>query len=193
MFLEARTQALSQNNIQSGFAAAGLVPLTPEMVLSQLPAMPETPPEATPQSSQQSLTTPLNVVQLQRRATTIKRLLKQRSASPPTPTDMALNKLVKGCEMAMQSAVLLTSENQKLRAANQREAKRKGSSKKQLSKGGTLTRAEAEELLAEPEAGPSVVETSTRLEAPQTVQASYPKCMKCYSENHITRMCKQPQ
>jgi len=193
MFLEARTRALSQNNIQSGFAAAGLVPLKPEVVLSQLPARPETPPEVTPPSSQQSLITPQNVLQLQRQATTIKRLIQRRSNSPPTPTDVALNKLVKGCEMAMQSAVLLASENQRLRAANQRQAKKRRNTKKQLTRGGTLTRLEAEELLAEPEASPVVAETSTRLEAPATAQARYPKCMKCYSENHVTRMCKQPQ
>jgi hypothetical protein len=191
MFTEARTRALSENNIQSGFAAAGLVPLTPEEVLSRLPAMPETPLEATPQSSQQSLITPQNVMQLQRQATTIKRLIKRRSKSPPTPTDVALNKLVKGCALAMQSAALLASENEKLRAANQRQAKKRHTSRTQLSRGGTLTRAEAEELIRQPEAAPGVVETSTRLEAPQTVQARLPKCMKCYSENHTTRSCSR--
>ena len=110
-------------------------------------------------------------MQLQRQATTIKNLIKRRSKSPPTPTGVALNKLVKGCELAMQSAVLLASENEKLRAANKRQAKKKRSSRNQLTRGGTLTRLEVEEMMRQPETVPEVVETRTRLEAPQALQA----------------------
>lgn len=47
----------------------------------------------------------------------------------------------------MHSAVLLASENEKLRAANERQEKRREASRIQLTRGGTLTAAEAQELL----------------------------------------------
>jgi hypothetical protein len=50
----------------------------------------------------------------------IKGYLKRRSNSPPSPTDAALDQLVKGCQIAMNGAVLLIDENEKLRVANER-------------------------------------------------------------------------
>jgi hypothetical protein len=50
----------------------------------------------------------------------LKRYLRRRIYSLPSPTGQALGQLVKGCEMAMLSAVLLASENEKLRIENQR-------------------------------------------------------------------------
>ena len=55
----------------------------------------------------------------------LKRYLKQRIYSLPSPIEQALSQLVKGCEMAILSAVLLTSENKKLRIENQRQKKKR--------------------------------------------------------------------
>jgi hypothetical protein len=38
---------------------------------------------------------------------------------------MALNQLVKGCQMAMQGAALLAADNERLRAANERQKRKK--------------------------------------------------------------------
>ena len=46
VFMQARIQAFSDQNIRSGFAAAGLVPLDPDQVLSTLQIRLNTPPEA---------------------------------------------------------------------------------------------------------------------------------------------------
>ena len=45
----------------------------------------------------------------------LKRYLRHRTHSLPSPIEQALGQLVKGCKMAMLSAVLLISENEKLR------------------------------------------------------------------------------
>ena len=53
--------------------------------------------------------TPHDTVQLELQAEAIK-----DSAALPTPTNQALGQLVKGCQLAMNSAVLLAEENRKL-------------------------------------------------------------------------------
>jgi hypothetical protein len=74
----------------------------------------------------------------------LRRYLKQRMHSPPSPIEQALTQLVKGCEMAMSSAVLLASKNKKLYAENQRQ-KRKRATRRTYIAGGAegLSRAQA--------------------------------------------------
>jgi hypothetical protein len=43
--------------------------------------------------------------------------------SPPTLTDQALNQLVKGCEIAMNSAIFLAHEKSQLHAANEKQSR----------------------------------------------------------------------
>jgi cell shape-determining protein MreC len=40
-------------------------------------------------------------------------------------TNRALNQLVKGCQIAMQSAALLAAENRELRAANKKQKRKR--------------------------------------------------------------------
>jgi hypothetical protein len=146
-FKTARNEALSESNIKSAFAAAGLVPFDPSQVLSTI-SCPQTPTRhtATVQERWQP-ETPHNLAQLEQQAATIKDYLKRRSKSPPTPTDQALNQLVKGCQIAMQGAVLLAAENEQLRAANERQTQKKQSKKRYISKATAITAAEAVSLM----------------------------------------------
>ena len=48
----------------------------------------------------------------------LKRYLKRRIYSLPSPIEQALGQLVKGCKMAILSAILLVSENKKLYIEN---------------------------------------------------------------------------
>jgi hypothetical protein len=59
-------------------------------------------------------------------------MLKQYTHSPPTPTKQALNQLVKGCQLAIHSAVILAQENQDLQAAIKKQVKNSKRSKKQI-------------------------------------------------------------
>ena len=72
----------------------------------------------------------------------LKRYLKQRTYSPPSPTEQALGQLVKGCEMAMLSAVLLVSENKKLYMENQRQKRKKAKKRTYIARGGVISGAE---------------------------------------------------
>jgi hypothetical protein len=95
-YLIARTHTASIANIQSGFAATGLVPHDPERVLSKLHTQLKTP---TPPSSSNAqapqpwqFKTPHDTVQLELQAEAIK-----GCTALPTPTNRALGQLVKGC------------------------------------------------------------------------------------------------
>ncbi len=146
-FKIAHNKALTQNNIASGFRATGLVPFEPEEVLATIhrPLTPPEPPTATQEQWQSE--TPRNLAQLEHQFALIKGLIRKRSKSPPSPTDRALNQLIKGCQMAMSSAVLLTSDNERLRTANERLTRTRQKKRRYISRNITLTVAEASELI----------------------------------------------
>jgi hypothetical protein len=152
---QVRSKAFKPSNIQSGFIATGLVPYNPQRVLSNLQVQFETPtPPGTNHSMLNSMSnsnwvpeTPQNIIGLQKQSDTIKAMLKRRTHSPPTPTKQALDQLVRGCQLAMHSAVILARENQELRMANEKQVKISKRSKKQIPHQGSLTIEEGAQLL----------------------------------------------
>ena len=120
-FMQARIEALSEPNIRSGFAAAGLVPLDPDRVVSTLSIRPNTPPEAVLLQEQLQLETPHNQAQLERQIKLIKDYLRHQSKSPPSLAYTAIDQVVKGYEMSMHGTALLTSKYEKLRVVNGRQ------------------------------------------------------------------------
>jgi hypothetical protein len=83
--------------------------------------------------------TPHDIAQLELQAQKIKGYLSRRTQSPPSPIDHALNQLVKGCQMAMYSAVLLADENRRLRTENKRQKIKKTKRRSYIAQGGVLT------------------------------------------------------
>lgn len=67
-------------------------------------------------------------------------LLQRQSQSP---TSQAISQLVKGCQLAMQSATILTQENAKLRASNQRQQHKHQRRRQYIARGGALQVEEA--------------------------------------------------
>ena len=124
-YLIARTESVSIANIHSGFVGTGLVPYDPERVLSKLHTQLKT---LTPPSSSHAHTaqvpepwqfqTPHDTAQLELQAKAIKDDI-QRAL--PTLTNQALSQIVKGCQLAMNNAVLLAEENRQLLRENERQ------------------------------------------------------------------------
>src|SRR5436305_13455632 len=148
-FLEAyhiaRTETMNPTNIHSSFAATGLVPYDPERVLSKPNTQlltPTPPPLPLPLPALDQgpwiSETPHNTAQLELQSKAIKDYIKRRTRSPPSPTDLALNQLVKGCQMAMNSVVLLAKENRQLRIENQRQKKKRAKNRSYIAIGGVL-------------------------------------------------------
>ena len=78
LYRQARQAALHQNNIQAGFAAAGLVPYDPDRVLSLLHTRYQTPsPQRRPPSNASwAAETPHNIAELQQQTALIRGYLK---------------------------------------------------------------------------------------------------------------------
>jgi hypothetical protein len=192
LYQQARTEALHERNVRSSFAATGLVPYEPDRVLSLLLTQLQTPspPKQPPQTQAWVSETPQNITQLQQQTDLLKQYLKRRTQSPPSPTDQALNQLVKGCQLVMHSAVLLTSENKRLQAENQRQIRKRAQKKSYLAKGGILTGAEAQSLIEQEQFSRTEAEVRDRGEVRQRAP---PKCSLCQSLEHNARKCPKRQ
>jgi hypothetical protein len=106
IYQKVRPTVLSESNIKAGFQATGLVPYCPERVLSCLTVVRTPSPPGTTAAVGESWTaeTPRTTEQLQQQARLVKDLLRRQSQSP---TSQAISQLVKGCQLAMQSATVL--------------------------------------------------------------------------------------
>lgn len=111
--------------IQNSSAAAGLVPPQPERVLSQLNICLKTPTPLPSRSTISAPKTPYNLKQLDKKASTIKQLLRYRTQSPPSPIKTALNQLANGLEKALNGAAILAKENQDLHAVNEKKLQKR--------------------------------------------------------------------
>jgi len=58
--------------------------------------------------------TPYNLRELDLQTKAIQGLIRYCIQTPPSSTIQAINQLVKGCQIAIQSAIILTAENKKL-------------------------------------------------------------------------------
>jgi hypothetical protein len=191
----ARIEAFSVSNIHSGFAATGVVPFDPERVLSMFsrPITPPFVPTAHPQ--RYSPQTPHNLAELQQHVGAIQELLRRLSRSPPTPTNRAIQQLVKGCERSMQGAVLLIADNQRLRAANERQTKKRLIKRRHISKATSLTIAQASILIQQspnPINTPAIVveaEASISRETPTLAATPQITCYICRGYDHEAREC----
>jgi hypothetical protein len=192
IYQDARAEALHQNNVRSGFAATGLVPYEPDRVLSLLHVQYHTPSPQLRPHTQPAWTaeTPHDIVELEHQTKLIKQHLRCRTQSPPSPTEQALNQLVKGCQMAMHNAVLLASQNKKLFTENQRQKRKRAQRRSYIAREGVLTGGEAQNLIEIGNNGGTAAveeaESGVRQRAP-------PKCSVCSSLAHNARTCPERQ
>ena len=189
---QAHTEAFKTENIKNSFAASGLVPFNPETVLGRLNIQLETDTPPGSQSTNSAPKTPHNLRQLEKQASTIKKLLRQRTQSPPSPTKSALNQLVKGCEMAMNSAIILTKENRDLRAAHEKQARKKKRSKRQITHTGSLSIQEGIELMQQRngvQEAQDTIQTETTPSTSQPHVRAPPRCSDCNVLGHKRTHC----
>lgn len=191
-YLQAHTEVFRPDTIKNGFAATGLIPFNPERVLGQLNIQLKTPTPPGSRSTDSAPKTPYNLNQLQKQASTIKKLLRHRTQSPPSPTNTALNQLIKGCEIAMNSAILLAKENQDLRAAHEKQRQKGKRSNRQIAHTEGLSIQEAQELIQhknetqETQGALPVESASSTVQRP--VRAP-PRCSNCHVIGHKRLQC----
>lgn len=191
-YQQARIEALHQNNIRSSFIATGLVPYDPDRVLSLLHAQSHTPsPQLRPQTqSAWTAETPHDLIELENQSKLIKQYLRHRTQSPPSPTEQALDQLVKGCQIAMHNAVLLANQNKKLFTENQRQKQKQAQRRRYIAREGVLTGIKAQNLI---EIGESSRTAAVEEAASRVRQRAPPKCSLCSSLAHNARTCPERQ
>ena len=195
-FLEAypsaRIEAFKSETIKNSFAAAGLIPYNPDRVISKLDIRLRTPTPPSSRGSEWEPKTPSNYVQLQKQASSIKALLKQRSKSPPSPLNSAIDQVLKACQITMQSAALLEKEVSELRAANETKKRKRTRSTRQIASEEGLSVLEASTLAMQPEQA-ILAQVSREARPPpaplQPRTRALPKCGACGIEGHKRNAC----
>jgi DDE superfamily endonuclease/helix-turn-helix, Psq domain/Tc5 transposase DNA-binding domain len=195
-FLEAypfaRDEAYKFDTIKSSFAATGLVPYDPNRVISKLDIQLRTPTPPSSRGSEWEPKTPSNYIQLQKQASSIKALLKQRSKSPPSPLNSAINQVLKACQITMQSTALLEKEVSDLRAANEKKKQKRTRIRRQIPREEGLSVAELQDMV-EPVAIPPIIPPPHRAEQPSLLLQQHkrapPTCSDCHTEGHRRNAC----
>jgi hypothetical protein len=148
IYARIRPTVLTQQNIQASFQATGLIPPCPDRFLSSLTVVRTPSPPATTADNNVAWTgeTPRTVAQLEKQAQYVQDLLRRQSKSP---TNQAIRQLVKGCQLAMNSATILAEENRKLRIANQSQQRKRDRRRQYIACGGALQVQQGRQLVAE--------------------------------------------
>jgi hypothetical protein len=191
MYADIRDKAYTIQNIKSGFLSTGISPFDRERVLSKLDIQlrTPTPPSTSHSSANWSPKTPNNIKNLIRQTNTINRLINQRLDHPNSPTKRALDQLIKGCSLAMNSATILAQENQELRAANHHQKQKRTTRGRPIDRQGILTVSEGREIAAAALTAQEALQlpnpevaSGARRRAPRT-------CSNCKQIGHVRTYC----
>jgi hypothetical protein len=184
-------RSFSKNNIQSSFRATGLVPLDPEVVISRLEVKPHTPTTPPPGSTAWQPKTPSNALELEAQTTLIlKRIRAHKSSSPESIIEMVLQ-VKKGSAIKVHTNTLLEARIAALEQANNAATERKKRKKKRLQKGGTLSQAEAEDLITQRETKATAAEERRKERLQDSSSRGVRRCRSCGEVGHNKRTCKQ--
>jgi hypothetical protein len=179
----------SSSNIKAGFRAAGLVPDNPGAVLLKLDVKPRTPTPPLPGTSWQPKT-PSNALEIGAQSTLLSNRIRTHGSSSPASMIEMVRQFQKGAEMMVHSQTLLAARIANLEAANNAASARKSHKKKRIQEGGTLSQAEAEEIINQREVAEQVVEerrAERRLAG--VTRRSTPRCKGCGNAGHNMRTC----
>lgn len=195
-FLEAYSKAhaktFTSSNIYSAFRATGLVPLSPERVLSQLTVQLKTPtpPGSRPSSRGSSAPkTPHTVKQLKKSESTLKKLLKNRSRSPDSPIKTSLSQLIKGAERAINDVTILKHQLEQYQAAHERQLKRRKRSTKQIVFEEGISVSEARILIERRNQADEAIQADRPLPTESAPRRALPKCSGCGVQGHKITHC----
>ncbi len=181
LYQAVRLTAFTEANVKAGFSGAGIRPWDPDHIIETLPVI-HTPPQA-PTPSTWTAETPHTTDQLRLQAQLIRDLRQRDSHSP---TARAIAQVVKGCQLAMQAVVILTEENNKLRAANSNQHQKKRERRQYIATGGVLTGAQGRALITEADKALKQASQPLQKRAP-------PTCSKCHQQGHNRIYCRNVQ
>ena len=186
--------SMTKSNIEGGFRGAGLIPFSPEAVISKLDVKLRTPTptshpaaDADPWVSQ----TPHNPTEALAQTELVKNQIRDRQGSSPTPIFRAVGHLTKGVERLAHSVTLLTAEAHNLRKANEALSKRRRAKKTRVRQGGALTVEGAHDVLAQKEAEKQAEQDRRKSGSDKDKRpATGRRCGNCGKSGHNARTCQ---
>ena len=191
-FRAAYDQSVTKENICSSFRGAGLVPYSPEAVLSKLDVKLRTPTPPAPEVTLWEAKTPSNARELEAQTTLISDRIRKHKSSSPASIIAAIDQLKKGAEIIVHSAALMRDRIASLERANEAATTRRQLKRKRIQKQGTLTKAEGEEIIAQKDVEQQL-EGETRqgkARSGASRQASA-RCRRCRETGHNSRTCQK--
>ena len=200
VFRNVYRSALSEQNIRSGFRATGLIPLNPDVVLSDLHAMTKTPtppPEISQNPTVWTSKTPQNSIELNAQVKHIQtRILRHQNSSPSTIIN-AVDQLAKGAQIMMHSATILKAEIVLLQQANAHKKRRQRQKRRQIMQNITLTIQEGLEIVRNGSNYGEIEETESsrgiQEENSTSSTTKKPRCRLCQNTGHNARTCAKRQ
>jgi hypothetical protein len=185
-------KAFSKDNILSSFRATGLVPHNPEVVLSKPEVKPRTP---TPPALEPTLwqpKTPSNAWEIEAQTTLLIRRIRDHKSSSPNSIIKMVLQVKKGSTLKVHSHTLLEARIASLEEANQAASERRKRKKKRIQKGGTLSQAEAEDIVRQRDVE-AQLEAERRQERVRigSSAGSIRRCKNCGEAGHNKRTCKR--
>jgi hypothetical protein len=184
IYTQIQPRVFTEQNIKAGFEATGLISYSLHCVLSSLTVIrTPSPPATTADNVAWTAETPHTVDQLEQQARHVQDLLCRQSQSS---TSQAICQLVKGCQLAMNSATILAEENRKLCTASQHQQRKQDQRHQYIACGGALQAQQGQQLAAEAE---RVVAESEQVHATQGRQRALATCSKCHVQGHTQTQC----
>jgi hypothetical protein len=182
-------------NVRGGFRGAGLVPLNPQKVISQLDIKLRTPtPTGPPIPSSDTWVsmTPQNATEASIQSTHVRDRIVRHQDSSPTSIIEALDQFTRGATKVMHKMVLMEARVRELEAANAALSKRRRTKKSRIRAGGPLNVQDAGDILAERDARALVAEEKRSRGGRTRSDARCSRhCSNCGKTGHNSRTCQQ--
>lgn len=191
-FYAAYTQSITKENIYASFRGAGLVPHDPDRVILKLDVKLRTPTPPAPGTTLWEARTPSNARELEAQSILIRERIQRHKSSSPASIIERLNQLEKGSTIAMHEIALIRDRIKSLEKANKAATTRRKYKKKRIQQRGTLTKAEAEEIIAQKEVEQQLEgETRQGKARSGTTRQASARCRRCRETGHNSRTCKK--
>jgi hypothetical protein len=195
-FLAAHQQAMTVDNITSGFKATGLVPFDPEQVLAKLDPATEATPSPKGSQSFWDPKTPRTLPEVKKQAHLILTENRKRRRSSASSADKPFQQLLKGFETAVHEKALLIAEVAALRAENQHQKRKRTQPKGFVAQGGSMTIQDGQEAIQNKAIAEQALDNAENIdpalltEQPGSARTKAPsRCSRCNSFEHNARTC----
>jgi hypothetical protein len=196
LYPAARAATYKTSVIASSFMASGLIPYSPERVLSKLDIrLPSStpPPSRGSASSREFLPyTPSKAINFRRQASSIKRLLVNRDITPDGEVYRQLEQTTRGAQLLANQLAILTTTYERVMAENGRKQKKKSIPNRQLVYEGGITAEEMQlRLQIEHEHRMAISQAPRRAPVADGTAAQRPpqRCGNCREPGHKRNRC----